>query len=454
MNQNPSPGTVKEALEFLDRFTNYEREARYPYTASAMNLERVRRMLATVGSPEKKLAVVHIAGTKGKGSTARMVSMILSTAGYRVGLYTSPHLLWKNERIQVNEEMISDQDLARALDALRPGVESVQAEKALGEVSYFELLTAAAFYHFAASKVKYAVLETGLGGRLDATNVCMPLVTVITPISLDHTDILGDTLDKIALEKAMVIKPGARVVVAPQAEAAEQVLNKRCREMNAELLAVEKFYSWKLNYIYSHEMGFDLLGKRNLPGLKTKMVGPRQMLNAATAVLACDILSTQGAKISDDTIRYGMARARLAARFQTLELAGRTLILDGAHNPESAKALAETLEMVYPGKKFCFIVGLGRDKDLAGFLAELKPKAECIFLCQANHPRAAKVHLLREKLGDFNGRAEMQPEIKIVLENLSSLTKPGSIIIITGSFFLIGEALQWLLPRGIEIQIP
>jgi len=454
MSQNPETDKVKDALDFLDKFTNYERMARYPYTASAMNLERVSRILAAVGSPEKKLAAIHIAGTKGKGSIAKMVSMILSSAGYRVGLYTSPHLVWKNERIQVNEDMISDPDLARAIDALRPGVEAVQAQKESGEVSYFELLTAAAFYHFAERKVNYAVLETGLGGRLDATNVCAPSVVVITPISLDHTDILGDTIAKIALEKAMVIKPGAKVVVAPQAEAAQEVIAKRGREMNAELFAVEKIYSWKLNYIYSHEMCFDLTGKRSLAGLKTKMVGPRQMSNAASAILACDILSGQGAKISDDTIRYGMARARLAARFQTAELLGRTLILDGAHNPESAQALMETLGMVYPGKEYNFIVGLGQDKDLAGFLAELKPQAKTMALCQAHHPRAASVELLRSKLGDFNGRVVMEPELKSVLENLSGLTKPGSIIIITGSFFLIGEALQWLLPRGIEIQIP
>jgi dihydrofolate synthase/folylpolyglutamate synthase len=454
MSENPKTGKIKAAFDFLDQFTNYEREKQYPYNAAAMNLERVAKLLAPLGSPEKKLRAIHIAGTKGKGSTAKMIDSILSAAGLRVGLYTSPHLVWRNERIQVNDEMISDADFADAIDGLRKGVDAVHSSPELGEVSYFELITAAAFFQFAARKVDYAVLETGLGGRFDATNVCSPVVVVITPISFDHTDILGDTLAKIASEKAMIIKPKSKVVVSPQPKEAQEVIEKRALEMGAEIFGVEKHYSSKLNYIYGQEMSFDLAGRRTLAGLKTKMVGPHQMVNAAAAVLACDLLAEQGAKISDDTIRYGLARARLAARFQSVELSGRTIVLDGAHNRESAKALVETLRLVHPGKQYNFIMGLGQDKDIEGFLAEIKPSAQRIIFSRAHHPKAASGEQLKSKLGDFAGKVVIEPEIKDALGKVGSMTRPGEIIVITGSFFLIGEALAWLQKAETEIQIP
>ena len=451
--QNPK---VRDALAFLEKFTNYERAPQYIYTGQAMNLERVRKLLEAVGSPEKKLRAVHIAGTKGKGSIAKMINAVLNSAGYRVGLYTSPHLVVKNERILVNDEMVSDRELADAIDALRPGVDAVHAQAELGEVTYFELITAAAFFHFAVKKVDYAVLETGLGGRFDATNVCNPSVVVITPVSLDHTDILGDTVAKIASEKAMIIKQGSKVVVAPQPKDAMAMIEGRGSEMDAQIFPAEKFYQWKMNYIYPMEMSFDLTGKRNLIGLKTKMIGPHQMQNAATAVLACDLLSEQGAgvKVSDDTIRYGLAKTRLAARFQQLEFAGRTVILDGAHNADSAKALAETLALVYPGKKFNFMIGMGRDKDIAGFLNEVKPVAKRIVLCRAHHSRAEEPEQMKKYLADFSGEVIIQPEINDALGQITRLGKPGEVFVITGSFFLIGEAVEWFWEKETEIPIP
>jgi len=451
--QNPK---VRDALAFLEKFTNYERAPQYIYTGQAMNLERVRKLLEAVGSPEKKLRAIHIAGTKGKGSTAKMINAVLNSAGCRVGLYTSPHLVVKNERVLVNDEMVSDRDLADAIDALRPGVDAVHAQAELGELTYFELVTAAAFFHFAAKKVDYAVLETGLGGRFDATNVCNPALVIITPVSLDHTDILGDTVAKIASEKAMIIKPGSKVVVAPQPADAMSVIEGRGRETGAQLFPVEKYYQWKLNYIYPMEMSFDLTGKRNLIGLKTKMIGPHQMQNAATAVLACDLLAGMGAgvKISDDTIRYGLAKTRLAARFQQLEFAGRTVILDGAHNLDSAKALVETLALVYPGKKYNFMVGMGKDKDIAGFFSAVKPVAKSIMLCRAHHSRAEEPAQMNKILADFSGEVVISPEINDALDQITRLGRPGEVFVVTGSFFLIGEALRWFREKEIEIQIP
>jgi len=444
MSKNQYNQIIEKAFQFLNQFTNYERQLRYPYNGWAMNLERVRILLSAVGSPEKTLPVIHIAGTKGKGSTSKFVQSILSALGYKVGLYTSPHLLKVNERIQINDNPISDLELAQAIDSLKPGVQALRENKKLGEVTYFEILTASAFHYFSLQKVDYAVLETGLGGRYDATNVSNPKLVIITPISFDHIDILGDTLEQIALEKAMIIKPDCPVVMSLQPEPAQKVIEQRAEQVKARIFPVENYYQWRLNYINSQEMNFDLLGKRNLVGLKTKMLGPAQMINCASAVLACDVLAESGAKISDSTIRKGIEQALLPARFQQVQFQNKTIILDGAHNQESAKALAQTLSLIYPEKKYNFIIGLSQDKDIEGFLKELKPKAHRIIFSQAKLQRAVGKERLITALGESSLPVAFESEPHQALEKMISITSSDEIIIITGSFYLVGEALEWL----------
>ncbi len=445
---------IKSAFQFLNRFTNYERSLRYPYDGWAMNLERVRALLGPIGSPEKNLKAIHIAGTKGKGSTSKLIQSILSSAGFRVGLYTSPHLLKVHERIRIADRMITDLELATALESLRPGIGDVKKKSGLGEVTYFELITAAAFFHFARKKVDFAVLETGLGGRYDATNICNPALIIITPISFDHTDILGTTIPEISREKAMIIKPGCKAIISVQPKAAEKVFRERAREVSAELFPLEKFYQWRLNSIRPGEMVFDLAGKRRLKNLKTRMIGPRQMTNAAAAVLAMDLLEEKFGKISDRAIRQGLWNASLAGRFQEVEFNGRKIILDGAHNRESAKALMETVALLYPGKKFSLIGGLSRDKDLKGFFAELKSQANKIIISRAKIQRAAEKEQFENALKNFRGPIIFEPSLG---KAMATILRPGSkddLIIVTGSFYLVGEALQWLSKKGIKIRIP
>jgi len=445
---------IRKAFKFLEKFTNYERALRYPYDGWAMNLERVRILLQPVGSPENQIQAIHIAGTKGKGSTSRIIQSILTSAGFKVGLYTSPHLLKVNERIRINGRMITDLELARAVLALKPGIRAVRKNPALGEVTYFEVITAAAFYHFAREKVDFAVLEAGLGGRYDATNICHPILAVITPISFDHTDILGTTLPQIALEKAMIIKPGIKAVISLQPRTARKVFQARAKEVNAELFALEKFYQWRLKSIRPGEMIFDLIGNRRLQNLKTRMIGPRQMINAACAVLAIDLLAESAGKISARAIRKGLWKANLAGRFQKVEFNGKTIILDGAHNRESARALMETMALLYPDKKFSLIAGLSRDKDLMGFFAELKSHAKKIIISRAKIQRAAEREMFENALEDFRGELRFEPDSEKALGEMLPTRGKDDLIIITGSFYLVGEALEWLSKNGIRIQIP
>ncbi len=445
---------VKKAFEFLEQFTNYERALRYPYDGWAMNLERVRAVLEEVGSPEKKLRVIHIAGTKGKGSTARMLQSILSRAGYKTGLFTSPHLISVKERITIDHQMISEPELAEVIWELKPGVEKLKNKKELGELTYFELITACAFTYFFKQQVDFAVMEVGLGGRYDATNVCQPALVIITTIGYDHTDILGSDLAQIAREKAMIIKPGVRVIMAPQPEPARQVIISRAEQVKAELYPLEDFYSWRLEKISPEKMEFVLEGKNRKLELETKMLGRHQMINAGLSVLASELLSQQGWKISESVLAEGLSEANLAGRFHQLEFAGKKLVLDGAHNPESAQSLVETLGLVYPEKKWNFIVGLSQDKNPEGFFAPLKPRAQRIVVCNTGISRSARFEKIAPVLEDFSGEVIFEPRLKKAFRILSRGGGDDDIIIITGSFYLVGEALKWLRESGIKIQIP
>ncbi len=435
--------TYEQALAFLDGFTNYERALRYPYDGWAMNLARMGRLLAALGDPQKNFQVIHLAGTKGKGSTAAMIASMLRAAGLRAGLYTSPHLLSFHERIQVNGAVITDAAVADTVSRLKPAAEAVSREASLGALTYFEILTALALAYFAEAKVEVAVLEAGLGGRYDATNICDPAVAVVTPISFDHMDILGDTLEKIATEKAMIIKPGRKAALGPQPPEARAVLEARAQEVAAPLFRVEEHYRWIRRSEAIPGQTFDLHGDRELPELFLPLLGDHQLQNAALAVLACDLLAGQARPIADLAVRQGLAAARWPGRFEIL---GKhpTIVLDGAHNAASAQSLAETLRRVFSGGKILAVIGLGADKDVEGFFRELQPALAAVWLTRSRTMKAVPAKRLRAALAGFGGKIAESETVAEALAQARAAAGPEDTVLITGSFYVIGEALAEL----------
>jgi dihydrofolate synthase/folylpolyglutamate synthase len=420
-----------EVHSYLNSFNNFESQL-HKLRSEDFNLNRIWRFLDLAGDPAKGLKIIHVAGTKGKGSTCAFLARVLQEAGYKVGLYTSPHLHRVNERIRVlgpenisskdpYSGSISDEDLARVLTALRPFAAAIKNEGNV--ITYFEILTAVAVCHFARSKVDFAVLETGLGGRLDATNAVGSLMAVITPVSLDHIRILGSTIKQIAFEKAGIIKSShQKVVIAPQEKEAMDVILDRCREFGIEPVQVrpEKY-----------------------EGLKTGLKGRHQTQNAAAALEAVAILRTMGYKISDEAAGRGLKNVLWPGRFELLRK-DPDVVLDCAHNEASAQALARTLTEEYPSRRVTLVLGVSVDKDIAAICRSLKDCAAQIILTRAGHPRA-HIFTPDECRGYFGGKPfEIMESLEQALERALQSSGARDVIVVTGSIFVVAEAVEFL----------
>ena len=365
-----------------------------------LGLENTNRLLSACGHPEKKTRFLHIAGTNGKGSTCAMLDAILRRAGFRTGLYTSPHLVDFRERIRVDGEMIPREDLAEGLTRLRDAV--------LGwdhAPTFFEISTVLALDHFARSGCEIVVLETGMGGRLDSTNAVTPMVSTITPIDMDHMQWLGDTLEKIAAEKAGIIKPGIPTVSAPQPPAAADVLRKTAAERGAEIRFVSE----------------------PCP-LPIALAGSHQKWNAALAV---ETLRASGLDISESAIREGLLHTEWLARFQR---AGR-FVVDGAHNAHSAAALVKTWSEVFADRRATVVFGALADKDYPEILSILEPLAERFLFVRVDNPRSESPTTLASRI---NHPSQIHATLKSALRAALDFPEP---VLVTGSLFLAGEAL-------------
>ncbi len=356
-------GRYQDALDYIFSFVNYEKPVRFGYNAETLNLGRMRELLDRLGRPQDRFRCVHIAGTKGKGSTSAMIESVLRTAGYRTGLYTSPHLHTWRERIRFDGTLMPKAALVEQLGKARPSIE------AMPELTAFEIMTALAFTYFVQEGVDWAVLETGLGGRLDATNVVTPAVCAITSLSYDHVELLGHTLPEIAAEKAGIIKAGVPVVSAPQAPEALAVIEQVCSERSARLIRAG--VDWTATRQSADISGQTLTLRRTadgltLPDLRIALLGEHQIINTTVAVALLAELRAQGLGITDDVLRNGLTAAHWPGRFELLS-ERPVLVVDSAHNIDSALRLRATLAEFFPQtskRRLTLVFGALADKDI------------------------------------------------------------------------------------------
>jgi dihydrofolate synthase/folylpolyglutamate synthase len=424
------------------------------------DLAHMRRLAEALGNPQRKLQSVLIAGTNGKGSTAATLASIVQTAGYRTGLYTSPHLLRVNERIQINQEPISDAEFAVIYDRVeRCAYELVERGELPWHPSFFEMLTAIAFEYFASAGVDLAVLEVGLGGRLDATNIVDPFISVITDIDFDHQNFLGNTLPEIAHEKAGILRPKGTVVLLPQHPIVNETLGKEIVERDAHAVSAVKHMPSMTPV--AHDLTSDAETSRNQFSLAVMdkeikvdfpLAGRHQLRNLALAITAAEELNNFGFHVGPEDIERGIHSTNWPARFQVIpaEDGFPEVVLDVAHNPAGAWALRSALSTFYEDRPLIFIFGAMRDKAIREIANIIFPLADRVIAAQAENPRAASPQEIAE-LG-AQAQTEILPAKSVheALERARILAGNKGVIVITGSIYIVGEALGILARKPVR----
>lgn len=434
-----------EVIRYLNSFANYEKNTNYPYKET-IRLERARDFLSLIGDPQNSLRVIHVAGSKGKGSTCAFAAYILRDAGFSAGLYTSPHLNDFRERIRILkprfcggkqktksfEGMISQKELTGLVKELKPVINKYNRHSKYGRLSFFEVYTALAFLHFWRKRVDFAILETGMGGRLDATNTADSLICGITPISLEHTQKLGKTLAKISAQKAGIIKQkGAVVVSALQNKEAAKVIDNRCKKFQARFFEVGR----QIKYFKSGSE-FTIKGLHRIyKHLRKRLLGDHQMANASLAVGLVEALSFYGFHIGSQAIRNGLYHTIWPGRCEVIQR-NPLIVLDGAQNFASADVLKRAIKSNFKYKKLILVLGISDDKDIPGICRALSPLADEVILTAAATPRAA----LPAKLsGYFKPKVYLTQSVKEAKILAKKLAHQADLILVTGSLFVVGE---------------
>ena len=443
--------SYQEALAYLEQFADYEKVRSASYTPGTFDLGRIEALLAGLGNPHRRYQIVHVAGSKGKGSVCAIVESVLRAAGFRTGLYTSPHLHTFRERIRVSGALIARAEVLTLANELAPHVEAIPG------LTWFEIVTAMGLVYFARQGVEVAVVEVGLGGRLDATNVVSPLVSVITSLSLEHTAWLGNTLAQIAAEKAGIIKPGVPVVSAPQAPEALQVIQRRCAELNSPLTLVGRDWNMEYGAITWEGQNFFVVppGQSRFRGLPSKRVsffvnlaGRHQAINATVALAALAPLGPAGLEISPRAMREGLQRVKWPGRMEILS-ADPLLVCDGAHNGDSARQLVAALREWFPGQDWTLIFGASSDKDFGAMFDALVPFAGRIVLTRARHPRAADPERLAELVRERGNQAQVANDLAEALDIALAPSGAGTATIVAGSLFAAADArFAWAQRSG------
>lgn len=429
----------QETLDYLYSFVDYSLTRNLRYSPDKFDLGRMFALMEDLGNPHKRYPVVHVAGTKGKGSTAAMIASVLQAAGYKVGFYTSPHLIDFVERIQINRVPISHADLVQIVNAIKPSVGRIE------RLTTFELTTAAAFLYFSQQKVDVAVIEVGLGGRLDATNVVDPLLAVITSLSLDHVKVLGDTLEKIAREKGGIIKAGKPVVVSPQKDEALGVIEEIAQTRGSNLILVGRDYDYQIIGRDYDGQQFEVVDRTdpNRPRMQLRipLLGRHQAENGCTAFAAIRELEKISWKIGPEAIRQGFSQVVWEGRFEIIAR-DPYVVLDSAHNRDSAAKLRAAVDEYFPGTEIVLIFGASEDKDVAGMFAELLPRMNRVIMTQSVHPRAMDVDSLLALAESYGIPAEAAVPLEKAVERAVEVAQGTKLILVTGSLFIVAGVRQ------------
>jgi len=451
--ENAEAETYGETLDYLFGLQRF---------GIKLGLENITTLLEILGNPHRAFPSVHIAGSNGKGSTAAFLESILRQSGLRTGLYTSPHLADFSERIQINGKAIPTRRIGVLTEEIRAHVGEMERrgcfqpkgetpasrsgrEPERATLTFFEFTTAMMFRYFQEEKVDFAVVEAGLGGRLDATNVLDPVASLITTISKEHAQYLGGTLLEIAEEKAGIIKPGRPLLTSASQARVAALFEKRCREMRSPFLVWGKDFE-------AREEGPGVIhfrGRRHAyANLRLGLAGSHQTRNAGLALAAAEVLSEAGFRIEEPHLRRGLAETCWPGRLELIQT-GTRILLDGAHNPEATEILKKALETGYPRRRLIAILGIMADKDIPAMMKDIVPRTDLLFLTKARNERAASLDLLEAESSSYEKPCRKFGTVAEALDEALIQAGKEDLILVTGSLYIVGEARAHLIQRGI-----
>ncbi|MTI81541.1 MAG: bifunctional folylpolyglutamate synthase/dihydrofolate synthase [Firmicutes bacterium] len=421
-----------EAIDYLKGLTKF---------GINLGLDRIRELLRRLGDPHLKIKVIHVGGTNGKGSTVSMTASILQAAGYKVGTFISPHLHRYSERFCINGEEISEEQVVALVTELRPHLDNMALE-GFEHPTEFEVSTAMACFYFYQQQVDFAVLEVGLGGAIDSTNVVQPLVAVITNVSLDHMDYLGNTVREVAKVKAGIIKEGVPLVTATNDPEALTVIEETCNEQKVPITIVGQDVTWQ-----EKDGQLTVISKKHhYHGINLSLLGEHQRVNAATAVATVEELHAYDVSITDDNVCKGLARVTWPGRFEVI-MGNPTVVLDGAHNTEGARMLANTLKQQFPNRSIVLVLGMLGDKEREKVVSILTPLASTVVITKPNNPRSGDWQRLAELAKNYVPKVDIIESIPKAVDKGLELASKEDVVCITGSFYMLAEAREYLLKQ-------
>ena len=419
----------QEAMKYITEVGNF---------GSNYGLERTYKLLELLDNPQDKLKIIHVAGTNGKGSTTAMITSMLNGCGYKVGMYTSPFLEEFEERIQINGENIPKEKLAQLITKIKYAVDKV-IEEGYNHPTEFEIITVLMFLYFATEEVDFAVVEVGLGGRLDSTNVITPILSVITSISFDHTNLLGNTLEEIAAEKAGIIKSCIPTVIYPQEEMAERVISSKCQELDSKLYKINKEDAKLINIIKEDKIYQQVKVKLDDEyDVKLPLLGEHQILNLAVALKALEVIKDKAPKLNRESIVKSLVTVKWNGRLEIMSNSPY-VVIDGAHNIQGITQLDKNIKKYFEYKDMYLILGILADKDVEDMVKVITPKAKKVFTVTPNSIRAETSEELMGVVKKYNQDCQAYSDYKNAFEDALKLCKKDDLLLISGSLYMIGE---------------